>query len=802
MAGPLRFFALVALFIALGWSAPSASAQTAAERNARWTAHTSFFQATDVVVGGGRVWVATLGGVFSYDPESDGTFARYTVTGGLSSADTTALAYDSAREALWIGYGDGVLDRLDAETGAVQSFRDIVRADQFADRGINRLVMRGDTLYAATSFGVVVFDPMRGEVRAAYTRLGTLSPGVGVRDVLVAPGDSGPTLYVATDEGLAFAPMNAPNLQDPAVWTVERGGEAVRSLGYADASLYIGLGRDVYRRLGAGSYQRATFLDVPVRELVATEDGRLIGIAPSGLVYFRPGNDAGAVQGDTGLLDARAIALDGGTAWVADFGLALRGLTLTFPQATGTDPTVRAVQNGLGGAPNGPYHLRFSDLSSGPGGDVIASSFVTEPGGGTYYYDADQKSWRSFIARFEPGLQGRTGYSHAIIAADGSVWAAGEGGGVARIENPKSEQSSITLFDSANSSMPPVNGTSNFIIASDVVQLPRGPIVVGNRASTLPLHVYEEGEWTSLAPSLGGGLGSTSYGEIVADDFGQLWIEVRRASVLKESIGVLVRDLGRTPSDDSDDAFRFFGQLGAAGSGLPNVSVKAIVEDGDGNVWVGTERGLAYFINTGIVARDPQATAIWPLKADRVEGEDPYLLRGLSVNDLAADPAGRLWIAADDGARLIERVEEGGYRQVEHFTQANSPLFSDRVVAITVSGPTGEVYFATDRGMVSYQGNAVDPVPTPEPLRVYPNPAIAVEGVAPMITIDGLTDGTDVRIVTPDGTVVRRIAARGGRTQWDGLDENGLSVPSGVYLVVAAGTEGQGRAYGRVALIR
>jgi hypothetical protein len=50
--------------------------------------------------------------------------------------------------------------------------------------------------------------------------------------------------------------------------------------------------------------------------------------------------------------------------------------------------------------------------------------------------------------------------------------------------------------------------------------------------------------------------------------------------------------------------------------------------------------------------------------------------------------------------------------------------------------------------------------------------------------------------------VVAQFPTRGGRVRWDGRDRNSELVPSGVYLIVAVGKNGEGIAYGKVAIIR
>ena len=166
------------------------------------------------------LWVGTTGGVFRYDPSS-GEIRRYTIADGLHGIQVRAIAVDSncvgGRTCIWIGYQDGVLDRLDPETGAVNSYRDIERADRFARREINRMVVRGDSLLVATSFGLVVFDAQRTEVRDSYTQFNTLDSGIPVYDVAVgATDDDAVRIWVATEAGVAHACAGLPYISSPA----------------------------------------------------------------------------------------------------------------------------------------------------------------------------------------------------------------------------------------------------------------------------------------------------------------------------------------------------------------------------------------------------------------------------------------------------------------------------------------------------------------------------------------------------------------------------------------------------------
>ena len=124
------------------------------------------------------------------------------------------------------------------------------------------------------------------------------------------------------------------------------------------------------------------------------------------------------------------------------------------------------------------------------------------------------------------------------------------------------------------------------------------------------------------------------------------------------------------------------------------------------------------------------------------------------------------------------------------------------VTTIAVDAGTGRIFLGTDKGLLSYQGDAISPSESARDLFIYPNP-VRIEGnTAPEVFIEGLVAETEITVLAAHGTLVQRFQARGGRVRWDAKDRNGELVPSGMYLIVASGKNGEGTAYGKVAIIR
>lgn len=756
-----------------------------------WTAHTSFGQANDLMVTATHTWVATDGGIYSVEHAS-GAVSRMTVADGLSNVRASSLAADAKRGLIWVGYDDGLLDRIDAASGVVRTYRDIARADQYPSRGINQIRVRGDSVLVATQFGVVIFDPVRNEVRDSFDRFDTLPVGMEVHDVLTESSVSGvATLWVATDAGIAHAALDGRNLKDPGSWTAESGsGLQVRSalsLGVLAGQMHVGTDNDLYRRTGPNQFSALSVTNRAVPQLASSGDV-LFGTATFTVIAVREDGSRGAhsIEG-YGFPTAIDVG-SSGDLWVADGRLGV----VRIPVPAAGQASVTPLETFL---PSGPADGTFSLLSVSEKGQVWLSGVNAQ---GTGFYRLDREgAWTTWSSTLTPELEGKGSFVHVHAASDESGWAGSEGGGVARVES----DGTVTLFGPANSSLLPAAGTGDYIVVGGLSEDNLGNMWVTTRASSQPLHVrLAGGEWTGFGPRIGQGLvsSSTAYGRLFIDSFDQKWIIIHREEDFRSKKGLMVLDTG-IPENPTDDVFRYFDTRGGAGQGLPSVSVNAVVEDRDGLVWVGTDSGPAFFINTGIVARDASSRPIWPQWANRDLGT--FMLFGLTIHDMAVDPAGRIWFATDNGAWLVES-SEGGYALVEHFTTDNSPLFSDVVLAVAVNDVTGEVFFSTDRGLLSYASDAIAPQEEAGNLIVFPNPLHISDGQIPSVYIEGLVPAADIRIVTVAGHLVRRLESRGGRIRWDARDEEGRLVESGVYLVIAVGRNDEGTSVGKLVVIR
>jgi hypothetical protein len=116
-------------------------------------------------------------------------------------------------------------------------------------------------------------------------------------------------------------------------------------------------------------------------------------------------------------------------------------------------------------------------------------------------------------------------------------------------------------------------------------------------------------------------------------------------------------------------------------------------------------------------------------------------------------------------------------------------LLSNDVKKVTIDGRTGEVFFATLKGICSFRSTATDAYEPVNGVLVFPNPV--PPGYSGTIGIRGLPADAIVKITELDGRLVYQAKTLGGQLVWNGINYKGQRVSSGVYLVLVTGPDGK-----------
>ncbi|UKK70439.1 Por secretion system protein [Prevotella communis] len=223
------------------------------------------------------------------------------------------------------------------------------------------------------------------------------------------------------------------------------------------------------------------------------------------------------------------------------------------------------------------------------------------------------------------------------------------------------------------------------------------------------------------------------------------------------------------------------------GTNYENCYPYDIQEDYQGNIWIATNQGPFYIKKE---EKGQSNAALYQEKVPRNDGTNyaDYLLSGIHTNGIAIDGGGRKWFATIGNGVFL--VSADNMTQLQHFTAENSPLLSNNVQYISINHSSGEVFFLTDKGLCSYIADATVASDDMQKDNVYAYPNPVEPGYTGLITVVGLSFDADVKILTSSGRLVAQGRSNGGTFTWDGCDQQGKRVASGVYMVAAATSDG------------
>jgi sugar lactone lactonase YvrE len=436
---------------------------------------------------------------------------------------------------------------------------------------------------------------------------------------------------------------------------------------------------------------------------------------------------------------------------------------------------VEITESGSGNiiCPNGPAHRTAGDI------DVKAEKLWI--GGGTDAtkwasfgaYEFIDGYWKSYNNHTEPEMEGFLNISEIVIDPTDVNHVVGGSNGYGIIDFI--DQKLVGITDETNSILKPVFGFGHGYVNVTGVDIDsEGSLWVCTNFSDEPVYRRKaNGEWESIDLKQQFGIEKRVNG-ILATSFGQIWL-------LIQNDGILVFNADRENSAKE----RFFSVVNQEGD--PLETVYSLAEDKDGNIWVGTNKGPAEFFNPAQIFDEENIVAYQP-KIARNDGTNlaDLLLSTEKINCIFVDGANQKWFATEKSGVFLESPD--GLKEIHHFTEGNSPLFSDNVLTLAVKNETGEVFFGTDKGIVSFKGQATEAGDDFGKVYVYPNPVR--ETYEGDITVTGLARDVNVKITDISGNIVYETKALGGQAIWNGRNFNGERVHTGVYLVFCTNDDG------------
>lgn len=744
----------MALFLCFGDAA--AAAGGAGGTIGVWKNYTSMRDVRAAALTGDTLWVATGGGAFRYII-ADTLYTLFANTEGLSSNDLTAVEVDPDGD-VWFGSSTGAIDVYSPRDRSWRRILDISLSSQ-PMKGVRSFLSTGDTILIGTDFGMSIFIRSRWEFKDTYLKIGPLPAQVPVTTIALIRD----TVWVGTLQGLAMAPFHRP-LNSPSSWTGFRQSDGLPSNAVQDIS-DSPFGVCVATSQGAAVLSGAlwsglvpSLQGVDVVRLVNSNEGLFAALRTGSVYLVSPARQAAPFaqnlpSAPTALLIDRA-----GSVFV---GLQGNGISF-YPAGQGARTIL----------PNGPTSNLFTSLAVNANGTLwVATGFN---GRGTGFFGFDGTKWNSYTVQQYPQL-GTNDYYRAAVGAKGSMWFSSWGTGVAMLDS----HGGLHVFTSANAGFVGIPDDPKFVVIGGVASDDRGNtwMTVRTAADGNAIAVFTpDSTWKFFRNGYNSSL--TLLTKLVIDPYGTKWI----ISEDPQRPGLLYFNDRGTLDNQSDDIWGFL----TTDDGLVSNSIRVIAVDRLGDIWVGTDLGLNHIVN--------------PTNPTAQGAISPYVpLRGVLVSSIAVDALNNKWVSTPDG---VVQLSSDGTDAVQYTSAStNGKLIGGTVGDIAVDASTGTVYIGTDQGLSTLTTIAVAPVASASSLVLSPNPfRVPSDG---NVTIDGLAAESSVKILTSDGLVVNEFDTPGGRIAlWDGRDENGNAVPTGVYFIIAYTRDGAQVAKGKLAVIR
>jgi Two component regulator propeller len=748
-----------------------------------WRVHLPYKQGKFVTGSSTSIWCASDFGLFRLN-RADKSVDRITKVEGLSDLSFSALAYNAAEDVLVIGYKTGNIDLV--YNGQIVNLPDIRRSTIIGSKTINNITFSGSIAYLSCGFGIVVLDLDRVEVKDTYL-LGNNGTYLEVFDVELDAAQ----IYAGTAQGLYYAQTSNPFLSSFTSWTRYSflpvfkftalgvvGGEVianyrVASTGLTDVLLHIdpvSLAWDTVPGYGGGHF--ISDIDVLNNELFLA-DIYSVNVHTPGPQFTQVRSYFNAASGPT---FPNGIFVDQQHPWIADNNRSLIEMANVF--------------DGYVYAPNGPSSVDVFTMDVSQGNLLVVSGGRDDAWNNIYSREGASVLrsglWTPYGGAQLPQLTDST-YDLISCAIDPSnpnhYFLGSWGEGLVEMNNG----AVTTIYDQNNSPLQsrpayPWCGISGLEYDADQNLWMVNSHVPQCLKVRKPNGQWQAFDFSGLVP------GETVVATLMITEAGQKWM------ILPRGGGVLVFDDKGTLATTSDDRKRKLGFTPGIGN-IPGNDVNCLTEDEDGEIWVGTNDGVGVFYSPENVF-NTSGFDCQRILLDQ-DGTLQELLKGQEVTAIAVDGANRKWIATRGGGVFLMSAD--GTQEVRHFTATNSPLLSDNVVALAIDPISGEVFFSTDKGLISYNSDAIAGGEKNEGVLAYPNP-VRPEYRGP-IAIRGLVKDADVKITDIQGNVVFKTTALGGQAIWDGNNFSGQRAATGVYLVFITNEDGSETAITKILFV-
>ncbi|RYD98304.1 MAG: T9SS type A sorting domain-containing protein [Sphingobacteriales bacterium] len=708
---------------------------------------------------------------FTYKHSED-ILERYSKANGMSDVEMAFVAADDYTGKVALIYRNGNIDLF--KDGKFENIPDLKVSTVPGDKTLYAAHSRNGKLYISSGIGLIIVD-LDKKVVAQQVPFYSNNTQALVKSVTTKDNN----IYVATDIGLFTTTLNNPQLFNYSTWF------QVSPLNFSflssnDQHVFAATENQVFQVAANNDLLSINNTTNPIQRLDGSSDGNVWiltkeeSLAPYAVKVSSNGT---VVDSLPSFFAVRFMDEGDGNYWSADVYSGLRRRSSANPNATWGN-IAPAGPSSAGAhkvwAKNGEIWLAhgskdYTSWLPGLNREVFSR-----------YKNTSWRNWKWDVLAQLPADQQY--YRTDAIAiqkdeASGNVYAGLLNGGLIKID----ANDQLTFYRNNYLGQNIQNDTNSYRVTDLKLDNENNLWITQSAVqNALRVKTYDD-KWYNFNIN-----GIKHLAAIAIDDLGQKWMAAG-----ENGDGIAVFNDNNTIDNPNDDYVRKL-SAGETSGNLPNVKVHTIAKDKNGEMWVGTESGIAIF-SCGADIRQGICNAILRPLVTKGFNFANHMFEGIPVKSIAVDGGNRKWVGTSVGVFLLS---EDGEEIVEQFTEENSPLLSNTIINIDIDPVTGVVYISTAKGLCSFGGTAIEADATiSKPLFVFPNPVPS--GYNGQISIKGMTEVSNVKITDINGQLVFQGTSNGAMFAWDGRDYNGRKVQSGVYLVFVVSKDGTQKANGK-----
>lgn len=736
-----------------------------------WRTHLSYNKAINVAPAHNVVYCQTTGGLFVFNIY-DNSVKKLDKVNELSDVTIKCIQYIPEKKSLVIGYDNGNIDII--KNNKIINISDIKQKPIIGDKSINCIEYYNGKTYLGTGFGIVVIDIDKYEVKETFL-IGPNATNVEVQSI--AFGDN--KIYAATTNGIYSASMQGVNLANYQNWSkilnIPNYNKNFKDIEYFNQKLYAVYKSNTWGgdKLYVNDNNIWFELDTSLKNIKSLQvfNNKLTICDEVMIRLIEQSSDTLQKIIIQGLTPNNAVFDEHGNLWVADvYG----GMVLKRKNAENNDL--------IWIKPNGPMFndvmridCKSNNLWATAGG--ITGTLNNQWRGAAIYQFKDQE-WRTIFQYSHSQLLNVFDVCYVKINPNNpnQVYFGSYGSGLIKVTDGNVD----TVFNQYNSPLETIIPNQPYVRISGLDFDSDGNLWIALSEVTNNVAVLKkDGTWHTFALSVPMG-GKKITGNIISTSKGVKWI------ILPKGGGLFAFSENGTLNNTSDDKYKKVSIISNEGEEISN-DVFCAKEDKDGLLWVGTAKGLVYYYNQENVFNQSNIYAQRIKLPNEIEGQANYLFESEVITALAIDGSNRKWVGTNSGGVFL--MSEDCTKEIFHFTVENSPLLSNTINDIAIDPYSGEVFFATDKGICSFRSTATEGMEFHYNVEVFPNPIKPdYNGI---IAIRGLVENAFVKITDISGNLIYETKAEGGQAVWNGKTYNGKRAATGVYFIFSTNEEGK-----------